>query len=73
MHANLVNLSPLDQQSPVDLFKKAYSKELRHFVNVLKGEKENRSSAGDALKVMNIIDALYESAARGEEVDISSL
>jgi predicted dehydrogenase len=73
MHANLVNLSPLDQHSSVDMFKKAYSKELRHFVNVLNGDKENRSSASDALKVMKIIDALYESASRGEEVDISSL
>jgi len=73
MHGNLVNLSPLDQHSKIDQFKKAYSKELRHFVKVVRGEKENRSSANDALKVMKIIDALYESATRGEEVEITSL
>jgi len=73
MHGNLVNLSPLDQHSKTDQIKKAYSKELRHFVSVVRKEKENRSSANDALKVMQIIDALYESASRGEEVDVSGI
>ena len=73
MHGNLVNVSPLDQHSKIDQYRKAYSKELRHFVKVVKGEEENMSSAYDALKVMQIIDALYESASRGEEIEITSI
>lgn len=73
MHGNLVNVSPLDQHSKLDQIKTAYSKELRHFVKVVNGERENLSSATDALKVMQIIDALYNSALRQEEVDVTSL
>lgn len=72
MHNNLVNVSPFHQTSKVDQFKKAYSKELKHFVKVLRGEEQSISSGEDALRVMKILDALYESAKRGEEVNIDS-
>lgn len=68
MHGNLVNVSPMHQDSQFDLFRRAYSKELKHFVRVLRGERENVSSAADALSVMKVLDALYESAKRKEEV-----
>ena len=71
MHGNLVNVSPMHQDSQLDLFRRAYSKELKHFVRVLRGEKENMSSAQDALKVMKVIDALYLSAKRKEEVELN--
>lgn len=71
MHGNLVNVSPLQQYSKGDLFKKAYSKELKHFINVIRGKEKNMSSGKDALKVMEIIDALYKSAKIGEEVAIN--
>lgn len=70
MHGNLVNVSPMHQDSNLDLFRRAYSKELKHFVRVVRGERENMSSAEDALKVMRVLDALYESAKRKEEVNI---
>lgn len=70
MHGNLVNVTPL-HLSTTDLFKKAYSKELSHFIKVVRGEEENMSSGDDALFVMKIIDALYESARLGEEVTIN--
>ncbi len=70
MHGNLVNVTPL-HHSTTDLFKKAYSRELKHFVKVIRGEEKNMSSGDDALFVMKIIDALYESARLGEEVIIS--
>lgn len=71
MHHNLVNVSPFNQTTKVDQFKKAYSRELKHFVRVLRGEEQNMSSGEDALRVMTILDALYESAKRGEEISIS--
>ncbi len=70
MHHNLVNVSPFHQTTKVDQFKKAYSRELKHFVKVLRGEKQSMSSGEDALRVMTILDALYESAKRGEEINI---
>ena len=70
MHNNLVNVSPFHQTSKVDQFKKAYSRELKHFVKVLRGEEQNMSSGEDAFRIMIILDALYESAKRGEEVII---
>jgi len=70
MHGNLVNLSPYHQHSEIDQFKKSYSRELKHFISVLKGESENMSSAQDAYFVMRILKALYESARRGEEIEI---
>ncbi len=69
MHGNLVNVTPL-HHSTTDLFKKAYNRELNHFIKVVRGEEENMSSGDDALFVMKIIDALYKSARLGEEVII---
>lgn len=68
MHGNLINLSPMQQDIDVDQFKRAYSRELKHFVKVLRGNAENQSSPLDAYKVMKVLDALYESAKRGEEI-----
>jgi predicted dehydrogenase len=71
MHGNLVNVSPIRQDMKGDLFKKAYYKELKHFINVIKGKEENMSSGADAARVMKIIDALYESSKKGEEIVIN--
>jgi predicted dehydrogenase len=70
MHNNLVNVSPFHQTAKVDQFKKAYSREIKHFVKVLHGDEKNMSSGEDALNVMKVLDALYESARRGEEVTL---
>ncbi len=68
MHNTLVNVSPLMYKSRVDLFKKSYEKELKHFINAIKEGNDILSPAQDAVKIMQIIDALYESAKSKKEV-----
>lgn len=70
MHGNLVNVTPMmtGQASRTDRYKQAYENELNHFVRVLEGREENRSSAADAAYVIRVLEALYESAHSGKEV-----
>jgi predicted dehydrogenase len=44
--------------------------EFGHFIDVIEGRAENISPAEDALKMMKLIDATYESAEKGKEVAI---
>ena len=43
-------------------FKKSYEYELRHFVGAVRGNHNIISTGEDALKVMEIADAIYKSA-----------
>ena len=45
-----------------------FEKEVRHFVDCVKGEAECISTAKDGIEVMKIIDAVYESAETKREV-----
>jgi predicted dehydrogenase len=45
-----------------------FEKEIRHFVDCVKGEAECISTAKDGIEVMKIIDAVYESAETKREV-----
>jgi len=62
MHGNLVNVTPLSPEGTSPQFKRYFENEIRHFVNVVLGKEKNMSTAGEAVKIMNIVDALYESA-----------
>lgn len=68
LYGNLVNVSPLDANQKLDFFKDAYADEIDNFVNSIRGVEKNRSSIADAMKVMRIVEALYESAKKGEEI-----
>ncbi len=70
LHGNLVNVTPMLVEQNIDQFKKAYENELVHFVDVINGDAKNMSSAGDAVYVMQILDALYESAKTGAEISL---
>ena len=70
LHGNLVNVTPMQQKKRTDRFKAAYETEIRHFMDVIRGKEENQSSAEDAAYIMQIIDALYESAKRGKPVGL---
>lgn len=52
-----------------NLFKRAYVDEITHFINLVQG-KENapQSSLEDALKIMKMIDMVYESIKSGREM-----
>ena len=71
LHGNLVNVTPYTTENSAARFKKAYENEIHHFINVLRGKEENLSSSADAVRIMRIIDALYESARLKQQVDLN--
>lgn len=70
LHGNLVNVTPIIANSNADSYIHSYENEIRHFTRVVRGEEENLSSTEDALYVMRIIDALYESGKAGKEINL---
>ena len=69
LHGNLVNVTPLTgEKTSAQRFKDAYRNEIHHFYNLVRTGEENISSAADALQVMKIMDALYESSRKNEKV-----
>jgi len=49
----------------------AYVQEMRHFLDSIKEDKEPGPSGEDGLLATQIVDAIYESAERGEAVQVS--
>jgi predicted dehydrogenase len=72
VHGNLVNLTPAKVQTPLGLYKKSYENELRHFVNSVKGLVPLMSTGEEAQKRMEIVEAIYQSAAKNKEVILST-
>ena len=68
LHGNLVNVTPMQSEKSTDRYKKAYEAEIKHFYRVLQKQEDNMSSAEDALYVMRILDALYQSAKEKKEI-----
>ncbi len=68
LHGSLVNVTPAKIESPLNLYKKSYENELRHFVGASLGFHQIISSADEAVNRMKIIDAIYQSAHKGREV-----
>lgn len=68
MDGNLYNITPKKLATPANYFKKSYEYELKHFVGAVRGSNNVISSGEDALKVMEIADAVYKSAKTNKEV-----
>jgi predicted dehydrogenase len=64
---NLLDITPQNVKAVTDL-KTSYENQLRHFVDVLKGNEKLISTGDQALTVMKIVDAVYKSAKLGKEV-----
>jgi predicted dehydrogenase len=71
LHGNLVNVTPVDFESNVDVFKKSFSNEMRNFINVLKGEEEPVTPIEDGVYLMKILDAIFKSAKIGQQIDLT--
>ena len=68
----LVNVTPtvsLNKQK--NYYKESYQAEIDHFIQCVRKQKEPVTSGKEALGVMKIMDAMYESASTGKEVDVS--
>ena len=72
LHGNLVNVTPARIETSHNLHKKSYENELRHFIGVVRGSRQMVSTGEEAVKRMEIVEAIYQSAKKGKEVKISS-
>ncbi len=68
MDGDLYNITPKKIVTPSNVFKKSYEYELKHFVGAVAGNHNIISNGDDALKVMEIVDAVYKSAKAGKEI-----
>lgn len=68
MDGELYNITPKKIITPSNVFKKSYEYELKHFVGAVAGNHNIISNGDDALKVMEIVDAVYKSAKAGKEI-----
>ena len=68
MAGELYNITPKKILTPSNVFKKSYEYELQHFVGAVAGHHNIISNGDDALKVIEIVDAIYKSAKAGREI-----
>ncbi len=66
----LVNVTPTISKTK-NYYKESYQAEIDHFIQCVRKQKEPVTSGKEALGVMKIMDAMYESASSGKEVDVS--
>jgi predicted dehydrogenase len=66
----LMDLSPLQTESSVHLFRKSYQNELKSFMGAVRGLHHVFSSGDEALSRMKVIDAMYESALVQKEIKL---
>jgi predicted dehydrogenase len=72
LHGKLVNVTPVDVETTVDVFKRSFEKEIQNFIYVLKGEERPVTPVEDGVYLMEIIDAVYMSAQSGKQIDLPS-
>lgn len=70
MHDTLVNVTPVKIEKPANVFKRTYEYELNNFINSVQTGKPSLSDGSEALERMKIIDAIYESAQSGKEIEL---
>jgi predicted dehydrogenase len=68
IHGVLVNVTPAIEKR--NYYKASYQAEIDHFIESIQKRRKPRSSGEEALAVLKILDAMYESAATGREVEI---
>src|SRR5574338_97624 len=65
-----INLTPTQVDSPTVLFKKSYLNELKSFIGAINGLNPIFSPGEEAVQRMKIIEAIYESAEKKQEIKI---
>ncbi len=65
----LMDVTPVYNMPPVQ-FNEMFGDEISHFIDCVKGEAECRNTPDDGIELMKILDAIYESARTGKEVEI---
>lgn len=70
LHGNLVNLTPVRVDNPLNILKKSYENELKHFIGAARGLHTVISTGEEAVQRMKVVEAIYKSAKIGKEVII---
>ncbi len=69
LHGNLANVTPmLHEQDGLTRYRRAYAEEIQHFGRVIRGLEKNASTADEAARVLEVINALYESGRQNKEM-----
>jgi predicted dehydrogenase len=68
MHGNLVNITPTKLERPENNHRKSYEYEIKHFVESIKHSRPVISSGEEALEIMKIAQAIYQSAKEKREI-----
>jgi len=71
LHGKLVNMTPIDFASNVDVFKRSFENEMHNFINVIRDEEAPVTPVEDGVYIMQILDAIYQSANTGKQIDLS--
>jgi predicted dehydrogenase len=69
MHGHLVNVTPALEQK--NYYKESYRREIAHFVECIQKKRKPLTTGAEAASVLQILDAMYESASSGREVDLA--
>ncbi|MBI3578359.1 MAG: Gfo/Idh/MocA family oxidoreductase [Ignavibacteriales bacterium] len=70
MHGNLVNVTPVSNETPQSLYWKSYDNELKHWIGSLRGLHPIISTGEEAVHRMKVVDAIYQSAKKGKSTPI---
>jgi predicted dehydrogenase len=65
-----IDLKPGHFESPSQLFKRSYLNELKSFIGAIRGENPLFSSGESALQRLQVIEAMYKSAERNQEIKL---
>ncbi len=68
LHGSLVNMTPAQEDSLPNLYKRSYENEIRHFKERIQNSSGAILSTDDDVERMRIVDAVYESARQGREI-----
>ena len=70
LHGNLVNVTPVKMEPPLNVLRKSYENELKHFIGAARGLHTVISTGDEAVQRMKVVEAIYKSAAKGKEIII---
>ena len=68
MNGELFDITPKSVKTSASIVRNSYEHELRHFIGTVRGTHQLISSGKEALKVMQVVDAIYKSAKIGKEI-----
>ena len=68
LHGQLMELSPGKRYTPMELYQRSFENALKHFLESIRDKRYPISSGKESLKVMKIVEMIYESAKTRREV-----